>query len=105
MYGVAVVLEVVVDGDDVRMAERPGHPRLAQEPLGERRVGGVEGGELLQRDGAVEVGLPGQVHGRHAAATDLSEHLVAADGALICADTLPPREARSTASVGQGRRG
>jgi hypothetical protein len=75
----AVVLEVVVDRDDVRMRERPRDARLAQEALGERRVGRVEGGELLERDEAVEVGLPREVHHRHAAAADLPEDLVAAD--------------------------
>ena len=38
----AVVLEVVVHGDDVRVAERAGDARLAQEALGERGVRGVE---------------------------------------------------------------
>ena len=43
-------------------------------------VGGVERGELLERDEAVEVGLAGEVDHRHAAATDLAEDLVAPDG-------------------------
>ena len=75
----AVVLEVVVDRDDVRVAQRAGDARLAQEALGERRVGRVERAELLERDEAVEVGLAGEVHHRHAAAADLAEDLVAAD--------------------------
>ena len=75
----AVVLEVVVHGDDVRVRQRPGHARLAQEALGERRVGRVERAQLLERDEPVEVGLAGEVHHRHAAATDLPEDLVAAD--------------------------
>ena len=37
--------------------------------------------ELLERDEAVEVGLAGEVDHRHAAATDLAQDLVAADGA------------------------
>ena len=76
----AVVLEVVVHGDDVRMAQRAGHARLAQEALRERGVGGVERRQLLERDEAVEVGLAGEVDHRHAAAPDLAEDLVAADG-------------------------
>ena len=76
----AVVLEVVVHGDDVRMAQRAGHARLAQEALGERRVGGVEGAQLLERDEAVQVGLARQVHERHAAAPQLAQDLVSADG-------------------------
>ena len=39
----------------------------------------VERAELLERHEAIEVGLPGEVHHRHAAATDLPEDLVAAD--------------------------
>ena len=64
----AVVLEVVVHGDDVRVAQRAGDARLAQEALRERRVGGVERAELLQRDEAVQVGLAREVDDRHAAA-------------------------------------
>ena len=37
MYGVPLVLEVLVHGDDVRVAERAGDTRLAQEALGEGR--------------------------------------------------------------------
>ena len=77
--GRPLVLEVVVHRDDVRMAERAGHARLAQEPLGEGLVGRVERGELLQRNEPVEVGLTGEIHGRHAAPTDLLQQLVAAD--------------------------
>ena len=76
----AVVLEVVVHGDDVRVAQRAGHARLAQEALRERRVRGVERAQLLERDEAVEVGLAREVDDRHAAAADLPQDLVAADG-------------------------
>ncbi len=74
-----LVLEVVVDGDDVRVAQRAGHPRLAQEALGEGLVGGMEARELLQRDVPVEVGLAREVDGRHPAAPDLLQQLVAPD--------------------------
>ena len=77
----ALVLEELVDGDDIRMAERPGQPRLAEEALDAARIGGVKRGELLERHVAVEVGLPGQVDERHAAPADLTEQLVAPDGA------------------------
>ena len=75
----AVVLEVVVHGDDVRVRQRTRHARLAQEALGEGGIGGVERAELLERHEPIEVGLAGEVHHRHAAATHLSEDLVAAD--------------------------
>ena len=74
-----VVLEVVVHGHDVRVAERTGHARLAHEPLRERGVGRVEGSELLQRDEPVQVALAREVDRRHAAAPQLAEDLVAAD--------------------------
>ena len=75
----AGVLEVVVHGDDVGMAERSGHARLAQEALRERGVRRVERRQLLERDEAVEVGLAREVDHRHPAAPDLAEDLVAAD--------------------------
>ena len=81
MYGRAVVLEVLVHGDDVGVVERAGEPRLAQEAMGELGRPGVEGAELLQRDLAVEVGLHRDVHDGHAAAPDLAQDLVAADDA------------------------
>ena len=82
--GRAVVLEVIVHGDDVRMRQRARHARLAQETLGERGIGGVEGAEFLERDEPIEVGLAGEVHHRHAAATHLSEDLVAIDDLECC---------------------
>ena len=57
----------------------PGDARLAQEALRERGVGGVEGGQLLERDEAVEVGLAREVDDRHPAAADLAQDLVAPD--------------------------
>ncbi len=80
MYGRAVVLEVVVHGDDVRVAQRAGDARLAQEALRERRVRRMERAELLQRDEAVEVGLAREVDDGHAAAADVPEDLVTANG-------------------------
>ena len=41
---------------------------------------GVERAQLLERDDAVEVGLAREVDDRHAAAADLADDLVAADG-------------------------
>jgi len=76
----AVVVEVVVDRDDVRVRERARDARLAQEALGERGVRRVEGAQLLERHEAVEVGLAREVDHRHAAATHLAQDLVATDG-------------------------
>ena len=74
-----VVLEVVVDRDDVGVAQRARQPRLAQEALGEGGIGLAKGAQLLQRDQPVEVGLARQEHGRHAAPAQLLEDLVAPD--------------------------
>jgi hypothetical protein len=73
------VLEVLVHGDDVGVRERPGDARLAQEASGEGRVLGAQGGKLLERHLAVQVHLSGQVDQRHAAASDLTDDLEAAD--------------------------
>jgi hypothetical protein len=73
------VLEVVVNRDDVRVAERSCEPRLAQEPFSVSRVESLEGAELFERNLTVEVDLARDIHCRHAAASDLAADLVAAD--------------------------
>jgi hypothetical protein len=45
----ALVLQVLVHRDDVRVVEGGGDPRLADEALEERMIGRVGDGELLQR--------------------------------------------------------
>ncbi len=75
----ALVLEVVEHGDDVRVRERARQPGLAQEAPGDRRIGRVEGAQLLDRDEPVELDLPGEVDRGHATAADLAQHLVAPD--------------------------
>ena len=65
----AVLLACLVDRDDVRMIDRRGHPRLALEALAEARVGGVLGGDQLQRDRAPERELGGAVDDAHATAS------------------------------------
>ena len=50
MYSCAVDLAGVVDRDDVRMLERGGQARLAEEALAERRSSAEVGCEQLQRD-------------------------------------------------------
>jgi hypothetical protein len=73
----ALVLEVIVHGHDVRVAQRARDTRLAHESLRERGIGRMERAELLERHEAVEVGLTGQEHQRHPAAAQLAEDLVA----------------------------
>jgi hypothetical protein len=73
------VLEVVVHGDDVRVAQRAGDARLAAEAA---RDGGLADGkpaQLLEGDEAIELGLAGEVHGGHPPAPEDRQKLVAAD--------------------------
>ena len=65
-----VDLAGVVDRDDVRMLERGGQARLAEEALAERDVVGQVGCEQLQRDVAVEREVVGAVHDPHPAAAE-----------------------------------
>ena len=61
-------------GDDVGMAEFSQHPRLTGEALRKGRIAAQFGRENLQRDGAVERGLPDLVDEAHAALADEFEH-------------------------------
>ena len=72
----ALVLEEVVDGDDVGVAERAGDARLAYEALGEGGIGGMKRRQFLQGDDAIEVGLPGEIDDCHPAAADLTDDVV-----------------------------
>jgi hypothetical protein len=74
-------LEEVVNGDDVRVVEAPGEPRLAHEALRDGEVGDAAQVQLLERDETVEVGLPREIDRRHSAATDLAQNLVSSDAA------------------------
>ena len=60
----------VVDGDDVRVVDRGGQPRLAQEALAEALVLGELGGEDLQRHRPLECEVVGAVDDAHPAAAD-----------------------------------
>ena len=66
----ALAVSEVVDPDDVGMIEARHRPRLAGEPLGERRVVLQVGVEHLDGNGAVEGAMPRPVDGAHAAGTD-----------------------------------
>ena len=63
----AVLLEEVVDRDDVRVVQRAGDLRLADEAPGHRRIAGADLRQLLDRDVARQVRLAREVHDRHAA--------------------------------------
>ena len=74
----AVLLEVIVDGHDVRMIERARDAGLAHEPL-RRPLAPAGSAEFLERDVSVQVQLPREIDDRHAAAAELLEDLVATD--------------------------
>jgi hypothetical protein len=57
----------LVDRDDVRMVDRRGQLRLAQEAVAERFVLGQAGSQQLQRDSPLEPQILGQVDDAHAA--------------------------------------
>ena len=73
----AVVLALVVDGDDVGVRERRARAGLAAEPGDEALVVGEVLAHHLQGDLAVEPLVDGQVHRRHPAVGDPTEHAVA----------------------------
>jgi hypothetical protein len=78
---IPVVLPDLVDLDDVRVPQLGDHLTLGQQPGPDLGLGaGVRAGEdHLERDGRVQLGLPGLVHDPHAAAAEFAEDLVARD--------------------------
>ena len=75
----AAVRGDVVDDDDVRVAEGRGGLGLLDEALPAVGVGHLVGGQDLDGDGPVEVGVLGLVDGAHAALADLFEDPVVED--------------------------
>ncbi len=72
----AVDVEDVVDGGDVRMIERGGGARFAHQPLAAfdgLRIGALD---RLQRDFSIEARILGQPHHAHAAGTELAENAI-----------------------------
>ena len=67
------------DGDDMRVVNGGGGPRLADEPLAERPVAGNLGGQDLQRDPSVQPDVERAVDDGHAAPADLLIQPVAGD--------------------------
>jgi hypothetical protein len=72
----ALLLAEVVDGDDVRVVEAGGGPRLALEALAQLVVGAKAGGDRLDGDKAVQDGILGLVHDAHGPLAERSEDLV-----------------------------
>ena len=77
----AVVLAGRVHGDDVRVIDRRGHPRLALEALPELAVAGPVGRQQLECDGPPEAQLGRAVDHAHAAAA--GDRFDAAAGELV----------------------
>ena len=71
--------ERLIDDDDVRVAERAGDVRLAQEALDQLRILGAERRQLLERHQPLQIGLARQVDRGHAAAAQLAQNLVSTD--------------------------
>ena len=76
--GARAVPALVVDGDHVRVREPRGRLGLADEPADEILVAGQVGVHHLERDPAVQAGVDGTVHRRHAPECNQRLHLVAA---------------------------
>src|SRR5439155_7395779 len=99
----AVLLEQVVDGGDVGMAERRRRTRFVDEAgITAGVLGG--GGELLDGDRAAEHGVLGTIDGRHAAAADNVADVVAAGENAIVLDRRFCFVARHTAILRRNRR-
>jgi len=70
----------VVDGDDVGVAELGGQARLAQEAVLGVAAFQLGGLDLLEGDGALELGVPGLPDHAHASGADGGDEPVAAEG-------------------------
>ena len=75
---VAVLLEHVVDHGQVRIVEPARAPHLAQEPGARRGILAQPGRHALDRDVAVQAGVPGAVDLAHAARPQLVRDDIAA---------------------------
>ena len=83
------------DGHDVRMRERGGGLRLAQERLAQLGALGERGREDLDRDGPSEPDLAREVDDAHAAAADLAvERVLAGERGLEGDEVCHLRDAR-----------
>src|SRR2546422_11257866 len=69
----------VVDDEDVGMVERGQSSRFLLEPTQTVGIGGVRGGQHLDRDLAAEPGIAGAIDLPHAAGTEGCQNLVRAE--------------------------
>jgi hypothetical protein len=72
------MLTARVDSDNIRVAERGGRSRLAEEAVEGRLVADFPSNNL-DRHVTIEPGVPGQIHVAHAARSNLSEDVEFAD--------------------------
>ncbi len=77
----------VIDGDEVRMADRGAHERLAPQPAEPPYVGVAA--HLLERDAAPEHRVLGEVDGRHPAGPEGRDDAVSVRGCRCQPRTLP----------------
>jgi hypothetical protein len=77
--GTALVFVDLVDGADVRMVQRRGHPGFTQEALGAGAVGTVLGAQELERDRAMQLDVLGLEDDAHAAGAEWFENAVVRD--------------------------
>jgi len=86
----AVGLGQAVDRRDVRMVERGQHLRFALESGQPLAIGRELCGNDLQRDVAVEGGVPRPIHLAHAAGAEPARHLVDAESSAECESHVCP---------------
>ena len=102
----AVLLAGVVDGDDARVVEPGGEPRLAQEPLAEALVVGEVAGDHLERHRPVEGEVGRPVDDAHPAARDQRVDPVPAESRADCrfchAAVIPPPRRRAPPPAAKG---
>jgi hypothetical protein len=80
------------DGDDVRMAERRHRLRLAAEAGEAHRIAGKLGGENLEGDGPLEVGVLGEVDLSHPPFAEFADNAVVRERAADHDSVLPEQD-------------
>ena len=81
----------VVDGDDARVVQRAGRARFLDEALPAVRIGDLVGGQDLDGDDAIEMGVAGFVDDAHAAFAQLGFDRVAVESLADHQDRCLPR--------------
>jgi hypothetical protein len=85
------MFEVLVNGDDVVMIERPGKSRFAHEPIRQLARPGVKKTQLFDRDRPVQVALACDPHDRRSTVADLAKQLVPPHNLRQLANAAVPR--------------